>query len=276
MCEPELVAPGTYVVRQLAGEGMGPVATYVNSSVIVGAEPVLIDVGPAVTRRSWMDTTFSLVDPGDVRWIYLSHDDVDHVGNLLQVLDACPSATLVTTWFMVERMSAEFGLDLPMDRMLWLNDGEAFVAGDRALVAHVPPTFDSPTTRGLLDTSTGVYWASDSMGTPVPHEVRDIDELDAGFWRDGFLTMQRILSPWHRWLDPARFGAHLDGLRKMGVSTVTSAHGPTLRGAQVHSAFNLLGELPHLPAAPLPGQADLEAMLASMTASSGAPFDAAA
>ena len=40
-CETEQVTPDTYVVRQLAGEGMGPVATYVNSSVILGAEPVI-------------------------------------------------------------------------------------------------------------------------------------------------------------------------------------------------------------------------------------------
>jgi flavorubredoxin len=25
---------------------------------------------------------FSLVDPKDVQWIFLSHDDVDHSGNL--------------------------------------------------------------------------------------------------------------------------------------------------------------------------------------------------
>ena len=29
MLTPELVAPDTYVIRQLAGEGMGPVAMYV-------------------------------------------------------------------------------------------------------------------------------------------------------------------------------------------------------------------------------------------------------
>ena len=41
-----------------------------------------------------------------------------------------------------------------------------------------PPIFDSPTTRGLFDPTTGVYWASDSFATPMLAPVRDVDELD--------------------------------------------------------------------------------------------------
>ena len=108
MLAPELIAPDTHVIRQLAGEGMGPVATFVNSMVITGAEPVIIDCGPSVSREAWLETVFGLVEPEDVRWIFLSHDDVDHTGNLLQVLEACPQATLVTNWFSMERMAADY------------------------------------------------------------------------------------------------------------------------------------------------------------------------
>lgn len=54
----------------------------VNSMVITGAEPVLIDTGAPVHRDRWLDAVFSVVDPADVRWVFLSHDDVDHAGNL--------------------------------------------------------------------------------------------------------------------------------------------------------------------------------------------------
>jgi flavorubredoxin len=275
MLAPEKVADDTYVVRQLANEGHAPVATFMNSAVITGAEPVIIDTGAAATRDVWLDTTFSIVAPEDVRWIYLSHDDHDHVGNLLQVLALCPQATLVTSWFMVERMASEFGMQIPMDRMLWLNDGQSFDAGDRTFTLQVPPTFDSPTTRGLHDSKTGVYWAADSMGTPVTHEVTDINELPPGFFREGFTMMQRILSPWHQWLDPIRYGAHLDQVRSLDPQVVISGHGPALRGNQIESAFNLLTEVPYLQAAPLPGQADLEQILASIQAGAVAEAPAA-
>lgn len=269
MIEPELVAPDTWVVRQLAGEGMGPEAVFVNSSVILGEQPVLIDVGPAITREDWLETTFSLVEPADVRWIFLSHDDVDHTGNLTQVLEACPNATLVMTAFMMERMGADFGFGLPLPRMRWVNHGDRIDAGDRELVAITPPVFDSPTTRGLFDTTSRTYWASDALGCPVPGEITDIAELDPGAWREGFTVQQQMISPWLGWVDPARYAASIDAVRQLGADVVTSGHGPALRGAQVHSALNLLAEVPHLPMPAAPGQADLDAIVAMLA--SGAP-----
>jgi hypothetical protein len=96
--------------------------------------------------------------------------------------------------------------------------------------------------------------------------VSDISELDPGFWREGFLMFARIISPWHQWLDPARYQQHLDRVHGLGATTVASSHGTTLRGAQIDSAFRMMSEIADLPAVPLPGQADLEQIVASMTA----------
>ena len=262
-CEPERIAPDTYVIRQLFGEGLAPAAVYVNSMVIAGSEPVIVDTGPAVARDGWMADVFSLVDPADVRWVFLSHDDADHVGNLPQVLELCSNATLVTNMFSIERMAADYLL--PIHRARIVNDGDRFTAGDRDFVAVVPPTFDSPTTRGLLDTRTGVYWGVDSFGTPVPTEITDVAELDRDFYQAGFLQMNRMLSPWHRWLDGAKYGTHLGRVRSLGASVVANAHGPSLRGDQIGTALDMLGQLPGLPAAPVPGQDVLEALVAFIT-----------
>lgn len=270
----ERIAPDTFLVRRLFGEGTNPVAVFLNSMVITGDEPIIVDTGASVARDEWTEDVFSLVDPADVRWIYLSHDDTDHTGNLLHFLELCPSATLVTNWFSVERLAADH--PLPLERMRWVNDGERFTAGGRELVAALPPTFDSPTTRGLFDTATGVYWASDSFATPVPHEVTDVGELDPDFYREGFLQMNRVLSPWHRWLDPQKYAAHLRTVAGLGATTVASAHGPALHGAQVDAALDLLSQLPDLPAAPLPGQAELDGIVQAMTAAAGDPVIGAA
>lgn len=261
--ETELVAPDTHVIRQLTGEGVAPVAVFVNSMVITGAEPIIVDAGPSITRAGWLDHVFELVDPADVRWIFLSHDDVDHTGNLRQVLELCPQATLVTNWFSVERMAAD-GM-LPLDRMRWVNDGESFWAGDRELLAVTPPTFDSPTTRGLLDSSTGVYWASDSFGTTVTHEVSDVGELDPGFYREAFVQTQQMVSPWLQWVDAAKYHAHLDRVAGLGATVVSSAHGVTLRGGQIDSAFELLRELPYRAPFEWPTQLDLDMILTTLS-----------
>ena len=266
--ETQQIAPDTYVLRQLFGEGSAPVAVPVHSMVITGREPVIVDCGPVRNRDLWLEQVFSLVDPADVRWVYLSHDDPDHTGALHQVLDACPRATLVTNWFSMERMSLDG--PFPGSRMRWVNDGESFHAGDRELVAVVPPVFDSPTTRGLFDRSTGVYWAGDACGSPLTHEVADVAELDPGFYREAYLGQQRMISPWLQWADRARYSAHVDRVASLGATTVASAHGVTLHGQQVVDAFTMLHELPDLPAFAWPGQSDLDAMIAA-TAQPPAP-----
>ena len=90
-----MVAPDTWVIPELVP---GPPGTVVplNSMVITGAEPVIVDTGNELLATEWLDAAFSIVEPDDVRWVFLSHDDHDHSGNLPTVLDLCPNATLVT------------------------------------------------------------------------------------------------------------------------------------------------------------------------------------
>jgi flavorubredoxin len=260
----QTVAPETFLIRQLAGEGMGPVAAMLNSLVIRGTEPVIVDTGASVTSGQWLEEAFSLVDPADVRWVFLSHDDTDHTGSLFEVLDRCPRATLVTNWFTVERMAAD--RLLPLERLRLVNPGESFPAGDRTLTAVVPPVYDSPTTRGLHDSATGVYWAADAFATYVPGQVDDVADLPPGFFREGFLQAQRMVSPWHNLVDPAKYEAHLDTVRSLDASVAVGAHGVPLTGGDIGSAFNLLSELPHLPGPQLLGQGDLDALLGVISA----------
>lgn len=257
--DPYRIADDTWIVSESVPAAPGTVVP-VNSMVITGAEPVLIDTGCELSREAWLDATFSVVDPVDVRWIFISHDDHDHVGNLLPVLDACPRATLVTNWFTVERLSRS--LPLPLDRMRWLNHGESFDAGDRALVAAVPPVYDSPTTRGLLDTSTGVYWAVDAFASLLPGHVTDTADVPVELWRESFLMSNRIGAPWHQLVDLAKYDRHVDAVAALGMTTVASAHAATLRGPQLAEAFRLIRQVARMDAAPLPGQADLDALRA--------------
>ena len=257
--EPYRVAADTWVIPETVPAAPGTIVT-VNSMVITGAEPVIVDTGNELSREKWLEAAFSLVDPADVRWVFLSHDDHDHIGNLLPVLEACPRATLVTNWFTCERIQR--AIALPMDRMRWLNPGETFDAGDRTLVAAVPPVWDSPTTRGLYDPRSGVYWAVDSFACLLPGHLTDISEASPDLWRESFLFSNRVNTPWHTLLDVNKFDRHVDGVASLGMTTVASAHSATLRGAHLDEAFRLIREIARMDAAPLPGQADLDAILA--------------
>ena len=73
-----------------------------------------MDTGATEHRAQFLDDVFALVEPEDIRWVFISHDDVDHTGNVNALMEAAPNATLVIDWFMQERMGAS--LEVPATR----------------------------------------------------------------------------------------------------------------------------------------------------------------
>jgi flavorubredoxin len=264
--EPEQIAADTWVIHQVQEAFGQPLHVYLNSMVIKGAEPVIIDTGTIANREQWLADAFNLVDPADVRWVFLSHDDVDHTGNLAEVLNVCPNATLVCSWAILERHTNAF--DFPLERCRWINDGESLDVGDRDLLAVRPPLWDSPTTRGLFDQSTGVYWGVDSFACPMPeHPMATVEEFDAEFWGQGMaMFMYHALAPWLSLVDPKRFAAHCDKVRALGMDTIATAHSPLITGASIDQAFAITKELPNVTPPPAPDQAVLSAVLTGASA----------
>lgn len=257
---PTRIAPETFVIHDHTGEGVAPVMVPINSLVIRGAEPVVVDTGFADHRDVFLADVFDLVEPEDIRWVFISHDDVDHTGNVDALMAAAPNATLVINWFMWERMGAT--LDVPLHRMRWLGDGERFVAGDRELVAMRPPVFDSPTTRGLFDPTTGVYWAADSFAAPMTEVVADVDRLDPGFWHDGMAMFHQYISPWFALVDDAKYQRTVDRVEALGVRAIAGCHTPAIGTAHVAQAFRQIRTFADVTVPAEPGQDVLDQMLA--------------
>jgi flavorubredoxin len=259
---PSKIAADTWVIHQVQPALGQALFVYINSLVILGAEPVLVDTGTPANREQWLKDAFSLVDPNDVRWVFLSHDDVDHTGNLDEVMTACPNATLVCNWAMVERHTNSF--DFPLERCRWVMHGEALNVGDRTLHALRPPVFDSPTTRGLFDPTTGVYWAVDTFATPLPDPQIGVGDLDPDFWEFGMtLFALGAVSPWLSMVDEAKFAASVDQVQRLDITTIACCHSPVLDGSDIERAFAHVRQLPSVDPPPLPDQSVLEQIVAA-------------
>lgn len=258
---PTNIARDTWLIHSVQ-EALGqPLFVYLNSMVIVGAEPMIVDTGTVANRAQWLDDVFSLVEPADVRWIFLSHDDIDHTGNLDEALSACPNAQLVCNWAMVERHTNCF--DFPLERCRWVMDGETLDIGDRTLAALRPPVYDSPTTRGLFDPTTGVYWSVDTFATPLPDPKMSVADLDGDFWDFGLMLFALgAVSPWLSMVDQAKFARTVDRVQNLPITTVASCHSPVLEGPFIDRAFARIRQLPTLDAPELPDQAFLDEVVA--------------
>src|SRR5687767_14218652 len=95
---PTLVAEETYLIHDHSGEGVAPVMVPLNSLVIRGTEPVVVDTGFASNRDHFFADVFSIVEPRDIRWLFISHDDPDHTGNVEELMGLATNATLVINW----------------------------------------------------------------------------------------------------------------------------------------------------------------------------------
>ena len=264
---PTKIASDTFVIHQVQPALGQPLFVYLNSMVILGQEPMIVDTGTPANREQWLEDVFSLVEPSDVRWVFVSHDDVDHTGNLEQVMEACTNARLVCNWAMVERHTNCF--NFPLDRCQWVMDGESLDIGDRTLQALRPPVFDSPTTRGLFDPTTGVYWAVDSFATPLPDPTASIADLDREFWDFGLaLFALGAVSPWLSLVDTDKWGRRVDAVQSLDITTVAACHSPVIEGPFIEQAFTRIRQLPTIDAPAMPDQSVLDQIVAATSQAS--------
>src|SRR4030095_8661205 len=82
----------------------------VNAFVIHAREPVVVDTGLSLPDRDFLAALAEVIDPADVRWIWLTHPDRDHTGGLFPLLDAAPQARVVPTFLGVGIMSTDRAL----------------------------------------------------------------------------------------------------------------------------------------------------------------------
>jgi hypothetical protein len=259
---PTKVAADTWVIHQVQPALGQPLFVYLNSMVIRGAEPMLVDTGTPANRKQWLEDAFSVVEPEDVRWVFLSHDDVDHTGNLDQVMEACPNAQIVCNWAMVERHTNCF--EFPLKRCRWIMDGDTLDIGDRQLLARRPPVYDSPTTRGLFDPTTGVYWSVDTFATPLPDPEAGVGDLDPEFWDFGLaLFALGAVSPWLSLVDGDKYTRYVDQTQGLDIKTVAACHSPVIEGPLIDKAFARIRELPSIAPPPMPDQSVLDEIIAA-------------
>ncbi|MFI0356369.1 MBL fold metallo-hydrolase [Actinomadura sp. 9N407] len=237
----------------------------VNAYVLHAREPMVIDTGLRASRPEFLRELWSLVDPADLRWIYLTHPDRDHTGSVFDILEAAPDARLVTTYLGMGLLSLD--RPVPPERVFLLNPGQSLDVGDRRLTAFRPPVYDSAATTGLVDERTGTCFSSDCFGAPLTSaDLGQSDDI-AAIPHDDLVAGQRLWtsvdSPWVAQVDRTAFHASLEPLRRLDPPTVLSSHLPPAH----RTAEALLDTLASAPdTAPYigPDQLALQAMLKEM------------
>jgi hypothetical protein len=242
----------------IPGAGFLPI----NAFVIKAKEPILIDTGIGIESEEFMTALESIIDPHDLKWVWITHDDADHTGNIQKVLEAAPGARLVTNCLAALRMSTAW--PLPMHRVHWLNSGESIMAGDRTLTAVRPPLFDNPTTIGIYDDKSEAFFSADCFGAIIPSPAQNADDIPEGDLAQGMISWASADSPWVHMVEPGAFSRALDRIRQMGAKVILSAHLPPAQG-KTEQLLELLARVPASTPFVAPNQAALEQILPQMS-----------
>ena len=235
------VAPDTTTFRSFAplpGLGILPI----NAHLIHAKEPVLVDTSWVGVSDAYLKAVEEVIDPADLKWIWISHTDLDHVFNLERVMQMAPNAKVVIAGL----GAAKFGLrgDFDMSRLHILEAGQRLDVGDRELVSVKPVIYDAPETNGFFDTKTRVLFSADAFGALLDAPREEIADIPESVLRDGQTAWASVDAPWLGWADKSMFGALLSDIERLDPSSIISGHLPVASGPMIHTVLgNLIGSM---------------------------------
>ena len=233
----------------------------VNAFLIRSKEPVLVDTGLNMDRAAFMTELEKSIDPAEVKWLWLTHPDPDHIGSLQEMLGRAPNMKLATNFLSVGILS--LFTEVPMDRVYLLNPGESLDVGDRTLTAMKPPTFDNPATMGFFDSKSKILFSSDCFGALMSEPADHAGDMAADALHQGQVTWTTVDSPWLHKVDEGKFAAELNVIRSMEPATVLSSHLPPAT-SMTDTLLQALVDASRAEPFVAPNQAALETMMAQM------------
>lgn len=194
----------------------------INAFVLRAAEPVLVDTGFLAMGNAYLRAIQSAIDLEDIRWIWLTHVDADHIGSLFDLLEQAPRARLVTTFIGLGKLGVVGAV--PPQRAYLLNPGQSLAVGDRTLVAFKPPVFDAPETTGFFDGKTRTLFSSDCFGTLLSEPLERANDLRPEALHDGLVTWATIDAPWLSMTDASAYERALARVRDLAPRIVLGSH----------------------------------------------------
>ena len=238
----------------------------VNSYLIRGAEPTVIDTGITPEVPEFDVALREVIDPNDIRWIVVTHADRDHVGALGRLLTEAPNATVVASLvtFGVMSVGSE---PIPPERAFLVRDGSTRDIGDRTLRAVRPPMFDNPGTLAFFDPRQNILFSADCFGAPFTTPdgalAEDVAAIPDDELEPAQLLWGSVDSPWAHYVEEPRFADNLNRFLQDRPDKVLGTHLPPIHG-NLDRHVKSLTKLPSSPPYVTADQAALEAFMAEM------------
>ncbi len=244
---------------------LGPLGMLpINAYLVKGKSPYLVDTGMIGDRDAFIAAVEALIDPKDLRLIFLTHTDPDHIGALHRFLARAPGAKLVTNFLSSAKLDV-MSLSVPPDRLYLVNPGQQLeLAGVRFTVTK-PAVYDAPETVSFYDRDRDVLFSSDSFGAPLAKIVPFANDLAAEELAAKEAVWASVDAPWIHSIDRARFAQILEPFAQADPEWVCSSHLPPARKL-IRTLCANLSKAPDAQPFVSPTQDEFQAMIAAAAA----------
>jgi flavorubredoxin len=193
--------------------------------------PLLFDAGSHIHRGQIMNDLKELLGDTVPGFVFLTHTELPHTGNLSAILAEWPEINLVVSSAILPHV------ELPW----WLTDkqiqygyaGTVGTYGNREISFSDGIIKDQPGTHWMFDEETGALFTADAFGYlyPQPADQKFDDELDEGILVDWFKRYHESAFRFLPMVDGKKVNADIAKVfAKRKVDVIAPTHGNAIRG----------------------------------------------
>ncbi|MBU6359389.1 MAG: MBL fold metallo-hydrolase [Chloroflexota bacterium] len=192
--------------------------------------PILIDCGSQLHRAGIMQEINSLLAGHTPEYIFLTHSELPHAGNLQQVAKQWPNIKVIVSNVMLPYI--EIAPILPLSQITSEAAGKTINIGGRTLKFVFATLKDQPGSQWVFDTQTGILFTGDGFGYYQSAEQigKFSDEVEGGIREIQFRDYHRTAFHFLRWVLPEKFNPDLDAIfAQLPVKIIAPIHGDAIR-----------------------------------------------
>jgi len=194
--------------------------TTYNSYFIDADKKTIIDTSKEKFWGTYLNKIKAVVDPKEIQYIVLNHTEPDHSGNLRNLLDVAPNATVVGSGNAIRYLKDIIGSEFPH---MIIKHGQTLDLGNRTLQFIGAPNLHWPDTIYTYLKEEKILFTCDSFGCHFCHEEM-FDDKVGNFDHAFKYYYDVILKPFSKFLLRA-----LERIDSLEISMVCPGHGPILR-----------------------------------------------
>ncbi|MBZ0265012.1 FprA family A-type flavoprotein [bacterium] len=158
-----------------------PRGTTYNAFLILGDEPVLIDVVKAHFKDELLSRIASVIDPGEIQHIISNHSEMDHTGCLLDVIERINPKTVYASKKGVDAIHKHFGESVQVEIA---ENSSTIELGNRSFTFEETRMVHWPDSMFTLYNDESILFSNDAFGMHLASSERFDDEVDEGILRE--------------------------------------------------------------------------------------------